>query len=294
MRSSETEISIVDTFPDFEEYWKRYRNKSSNLQLDGWIHQYMVKRPELFKIQTHQYKSEGVAWKSLAKRRIFPELNGRLSQMRVARDRLLAESYQVIRSALVRLHLRMPVCVVIYVGIGLGAGWATKYQNKPALLFGLENIAEEHWTSPQEIRGLIAHEFGHLVHAFWRAKARKKFLSNPLWQLYTEGFADSFETSSSGEYLHRENSGREWTAWCTKNKKWLASEFLNRLDKKKDLRPFFGSWYQLRRHSQTGYFLGTEAIKTLQKSFSLQEIAVLDKVSVIMKQAITAMKVGSL
>jgi len=44
------------------------------------------------------------------------------------------------------------------------------------------------------------------------------------------------------------------------------------------MRPFFGSWFDLRGQKQTGYFLGHEIIKKMQERMSLQEIALLTDV----------------
>jgi len=67
----------------------------------------------------------------------------------------------------------------------------------------------------------------------------------------------------------------QWREWCEQNTSWLAAEFLRRADQGEDMRPFFGSWFDLRGHKQTGYFLGRELIATMQKKMSLQEIALL-------------------
>jgi hypothetical protein len=173
------------------------------------------------------------------------------------------------------------------VGIGLGAGWATTYQNSPALLFGLENIAEEGWSKPAAIEGLIAHELGHLIHFHWRAQAGKAIGSGPWWQLYEEGFAERCEHVLLGEDSWHMASGtgyQGWPEWCRENKSWLAAEFLKRAGSGEDIRPFFGSWLNLRGQRQTGYFLGHELVKKLGEHKTLAEIAVLDDFDSQMKQ----------
>jgi len=47
------------------------------------------------------------------------------------------------------------------------------------------------------------------------------------------------------------------------------------VDQGEDMRPFFGSWFDLHGQKQTGYFLGHELIRTLQNKMSLQEVALL-------------------
>jgi len=44
----------------------------------------------------------------------------------------------------------------------------------------------------------------------------------------------------------------------------------------KPVTSFFGSWFAIEGKSETGYFLGCEAIKELEREFTLQEIALLD------------------
>jgi hypothetical protein len=285
-------VTIIDTFPDFETYWSNYHDSTPKHLLDGWVNEYMVKWPDLLETQTKQYRDEGVDWKNLAKARIMPHLKRRLPKMRLARQRLLDEIQDVLWGASAQLKINLSVYAVIYVGIGLGAGWATKYRSKPALLFGVENIAEEGWTSTNEIRGLITHEFAHLLHTFWRLRSGKSFISSPLWQLYTEGFADRFEISiGSKNKSHRESTNRG-PAWFQHNKQWLATEFLSRLQNNASFKEFFGSWYQLRGHSQTGYYLGSEIIRNLENTYTLKEIATLDDVSRRMKRELYTIAQG--
>jgi len=73
----------------------------------------------------------------------------------------------------------------------------------------------------------------------------------------------------------RTDSKKHWYEWCEQNIGWLAAEFLRRIDQGEDMRPFFGSWFDLRGQKQTGYFLGHELIRTLQKKMSLHEVALL-------------------
>jgi len=131
--------------------------------------------------------------------------------MRLARKGLLEGIRAVFRRAQQRFsHPELPI-VVIYVGIGLGAGWATTYRGSPAILFGLENIAEEGWTDTPTLRGLIAHELSHLLHGYWRQEAGRRFRSGPLRQLYVEGFADRCERLLNSEgTAHVSQGSDDW------------------------------------------------------------------------------------
>lgn len=74
----------------------------------------------------------------------------------------------------------------------------------------------------------------------------------------------------------------DWEDWFCENRRWLAREFLRRSDKGVDIRPFFGSWLQIRGRSQTGYFLGSEIVAELEQELSFEEIAALADVSKVM------------
>lgn len=56
-----------------------------------------------------------------------------------------------------------------------------------------------------------------------------------------------------------------WEDWCQDNLGWLVSEFFRRVDQDEDIRPFFGSWFDMHGQKQTGYFLGHELVKAFQK-----------------------------
>ena len=91
-------------------------------------------------------------------------------------------------------HMETNVTLVICVGIGCGAGWVTKYAGGPAILFGLENIAECGWSASKAIAGLMAHEIGHLLHNQIRWQKRLTSESGPWGQLYCEGFVQYCES----------------------------------------------------------------------------------------------------
>lgn len=58
----------------------------------------------------------------------------------------------------------------------------------------------------------------------------------------------------------------------------------------KSVNPFFGSWFAMEGKSETGYFLGCEAIKELEKEYDLQEIALLEDVDTCFKSILERMK----
>jgi len=268
--------TIIDTIPAFYEFWRQAVDLPIDDQIEKWISSYMTQWPELLAMQTQQYESEGTDWRQVAREHIFPRMGERIHDIRLAHKNLLVNCEPLHRVAKQQFSLDRPVFFILYVGIGLGAGWATLYRGSSSVLFGLENIAEEGWTRSTEIRGLIAHEIGHLAQVHWREKAGKSFGSGPWWDLYTEGFAMSCEQKIIGEnnwHMAGVSSDRDWLDWCQANRRWLAAEYLKRATSGGDLRPFFGSWHDLNGRKQTGYYLGRELIVALESQLTFREVA---------------------
>jgi hypothetical protein len=199
--------------------------------------------------------------------------------MQAAHDNLLASCASLYAQAQAVLEFESDISFVIYVGIGCGAGWVTTYDGTPAVLFGLENVAECGWSYPPALTGMVAHEIGHIVHFHWRAERGLTDGTGPWWQLYTEGFAQCCEHLIQGGNTWHMASGNcsDWLSWCHGHQGWLAAEFLKVVDAGESVRPFFGSWYDIQGHKQCGYFLGHALIKRLQASMSIQEIALLSE-----------------
>lgn len=100
------------------------------------------------------------------------------------------------------------------------------------------------------------------------------------WQLYTEGFAQRCEHLILGRdsWHEAKDESAGWLEWCQNNQAHLAAEFLLTVQTGKDLRPFFGSWFDIQGHSQTGYFLGHQAILALEaRGYMMKEIAVIEQ-----------------
>lgn len=271
--------NIIDTFPSFLAFWAESRHRPLNAQIEAWSAEYMVHWPELLEKQLEDYASQEVEWRQIARERVFPFLRARLPTMKTAHENLLAVCEGIYSKSQEVLGLDFEILFVIYVGIGCGAGWGTQFQGSPAVLFGLENIAECGWSQPPSITGLVAHEIGHLLHDYWRAEDEKAAESGPWWQLYREGFAQRCEHVVCGEHSWHMRSdiyGDDWLDWCQQHKKWLAAEFLRRVDVGDSVRPFFGSWFDIQGRKQCGYFLGHELIKQLEANMSVKEIALLD------------------
>lgn len=270
---------LVDTFPDFLIFWEKARNLPLAIQLELWESEYMAGYPELREKQIQNYADQQEDWKQIASEKVFPFLGERLSAMQEARDNILSSFSNICNLAHTGLDFEDDPTGVIYVGLGCGAGWVTTYHERPAILFGLENAAECGWAGSNSIRGLTAHELGHVIHEQWRRKAGMEDGEGAWWDLYTEGFAQRCEHLILGEETWHEATGlkTDWVAWCRKKQVYLAGEFLRYLAEGMEVWPFFGSWYDIDGYSQSGYFLGHQAIRALEESgMSMKEIGVID------------------
>ena len=248
-------------------------------QIELWETSYISKYPELLQKQLHDYASMGMSWRKLAGEKVFPHLRNYLPVMEEARENLLEVVPATLRKASEALEIDLDVIFVIYVGIGCGAGWSTRYRSTPAVLLGLENIAELGWSSRESLEALVAHELGHLAHMAWRnewdsfAQAEK----DPLFQLYSEGFAQRCEHIIQGaDTWHRYQAQDDgWLLWCLEHKAWLAGEYLRRCREGLPVNEFFGSWLDIQGKKHTGYFLGHELVRWLQRDSQIKTIATL-------------------
>jgi len=268
---------VIDTFPKFLELWGRICDLPVQAQVEHWA-SCMAGWPEVLTLLTQDYTAQGLDWREIAERLVFPSLAQRLPHMKIAHRHLLELCDPVHAAARERLGLDCEIVFFIYVGIGCGAGWATRYDDTPAVLLGLENIAEEGWHERETLTGLLAHEIGHLALYHWRASPPG---AGPWWELYDEGFAMECERIITGgdEWHLTRSEPAGWQDWCRENIGLLAAEFLKRANTGGDTRPFFGSWFEFHGYRYCGYFLGHQLIAQLAKSGkTLKEIAALDDI----------------
>jgi hypothetical protein len=271
---------LIDTFPAFTSYWNAARHDSIEEQIRGWRDIYMAAWPELFAKVEEDYRSQGLDWRDIARERIFPYIGTRMGDMVTAHDNLLLLCEPVVQRAKRILDFECPVSCVIYVGIGCGAGWATSYEGSPAVLLGLENIAEENWIDPDILESLLSHEVSHLVYHHWRKLAGQVSEDDPWGQLMDEGFAQYCESCliKPGQFHENNDTQKEdWLGWCSSHIRWLAAEFLRATECNEPVSKFFGSWFDIEGQSQTGYFLGQQVILGLaDQGLSMKEIALLN------------------
>jgi hypothetical protein len=287
-------LELLDTFPAFSTFWENCGDLPVEAQIQQWAHDYLSPWPDLLVMQVDDYRQQNLDWQAIARERIFPHLPERLPAMAMARANLLAVGETVYERALETLGVSTPAVFVIHVGIGCGAGWVTRFRGSPAILFGLENIAECGWQDKAAITGLVAHEMGHLAHSAWRDQGQQTMGSGPWWQLYEEGFAqycESLLVAPPG--WHQVCSDSEWLGWCQDNLGWLAAEFLRRVEAGEAVTPFFGSWFDLRGHKETGYYLGCEVVQRLTDERSVHEIALLEDPERVLRLIVENMALGS-
>lgn len=267
-------LDILDTLPAFMTYWTKARELDVEQQIDLWASEYLSPWPELLAIQVEDYRSQGVDWRAIARTRIFPQLDSHLRSMLTARDHLLEVLPMVVEQVESRFNALEDLLCVVHVGLGCGAGWARTFQNRPAVLFGLESIAECGWSSVEALRGLIAHELGHLLLDQWRRSVGLACGQGSLWQLFEEGFTQQIALESTGiwhQALGYEASG--WLNWCEANLPLLATRYLEFVHQGTPVNAFFGSWLEVEGRSQVGVYLGSILIRRMAQEHSLPEIA---------------------
>ena len=263
---------LIDAASGFLELLRRNPGAGPERLLSLWEGFYREGYPELFRLQVECHAGAGLDWREIARERVFPDLPQRLPAMEAAAKVLPGIWDRVLGRAQKTLEFREEVPGVMYVGIGCGAGWATSYSGQPAVLFGLEMIAELNWHVPDVLEGLAAHELGHVIHRAWRREDLEPLEERPAGLLYTEGFAQRLEELIRGGRSFHQGEGASWVEHCEERLPEIAREYLARLDGG-DVREFFGSWLDFRGLKYAGYFLGHRFIRHLEAKYTLQEIA---------------------
>jgi hypothetical protein len=270
-------MQLLDTFPAFERYWKSAEELPLPVQIARWESDYMAPWPELLQKQQEVYRMAGVSWRRIARTRIFPNIPSRLGRLRRLHENLRRNLPGAWTRASKALGVDFDVQFVIYVGLGCGAGWATRLGGKPSVLFGLENAAEMTDGRRGEWPGAVSHELAHLAHAEWRRRAglpRLEDSRGPYWQLYKEGFATECERLIDPPAIFRLRTGQsDWLPWCQRHRAELARGFLRDTRARRTVRRFFGSWYNIHGHTECGYYLGAEVIRNLLRKHVRSEVA---------------------
>lgn len=270
----------VDAASNFIKLLKAKKSQKPTELLVEWETYYSQNNPELYRLQVECYgEADGEAsWRKIALQHVFNKLWEQLPKIQEA----LRNLSEAVPSAYEKFKkfwsLDLETIIVAHVGIGCGAGWATEYKGRYAVLLGLENIAELRWHRRDSLEGLILHELAHLVHMALRGLKPKEFEkleSDPFFLLYSEGFATRAEHLMMGRETWRISPSSEWLEWCEANIGKLACEYIRRANESLPVNDFYGSWLAIEGRSQTGYYLGHEFIKHLEKNMCMKEIALL-------------------
>ncbi len=241
--------------------------------LAAWDRFYRQGFPDLHRKQIRDYTAAGEDWREVALSRVFPPLRDRLEMMEEARTRLARLWSEVTARARQTIGLEQDLLAIVHVGIGCGAGWATMYRGRPAVLFGLENIAELGWRTVERLEGLIAHELGHLAHAAWRGEPLEPVEEDPLGLLYAEGLAQRLEGVIVGRESWHLAPDEGWLPWCRTHLQEIARAYRDRATRDETVNLFFGSWLSFQGIPFTGHFLGHTVIDALDQDRTLVELA---------------------
>lgn len=166
--------------------------------------------------------------------------------------------------------------IILYLGLGNGAGWVTEHDGKTLILLGIEKILELNLDNSVKMMELIYHELGHVYQSQYGILNRE-FEDNSdklLWQLYIEGIAVYFQRSIIGGITNSQKDSNLWRKGLGKMLPQLKEDF------KKDMyilndrftQRYFGDWVLYNGYSDAGYFLGEKFITYLCKKRRFNDI----------------------
>lgn len=169
----------------------------------------------------------------------------------------------------------LDVDLIFHLGLCSGAGWVTEYHGKAVVFLGIEKIMELGWCTPDDMRGLIFHELGHVYQGQYGILERRfdNRADSFLWQLFTEGIAMVFEQILAGDtdYYHQDKNG--WKRWCDGHLEEIKADFSRDLESMSfaDQR-YFGDWVSYRGHGDVGYYLGCQFVRYVLSMHEFDEI----------------------
>lgn len=259
---------VTDLFSEYRTSFTELDSKEHKLE---YWYNYMERDIEIRDKCIDDYVTEGYDWKKIAEQKVFVYDDKDLARMHLLPENIL-EICKDINLNSILVTQDEDISVVIYHGIGNGAGWATTHKNKPSILLGVEKIVELGWENKITLTNLIAHEYAHLLHNSFRHDITFQIDSDYkryIFKLYYEGFATYYENFFFG----REKSDLEWYKKCVTNYEDIKKEYLVRLENNPiSCLDFYGDWYKIFGISDTGYFLGSKLIEFLLENFKIEII----------------------
>lgn len=247
-------------------------HKSFDEQIAEWQKFYAGSAPALPGRLYRDYADVAGGWLAIAREKVWPHLAERMDRMWTASRSIRAVHQDIHGRAVQSLGYTDALVIVSYVGIGNGAGWATQWEGRPAVLLGLEKIAELNWHNEPEVRKVLAHEIGHLFMMSIRGDI-EKLGEDPLLCLYEEGFAQHCEHVMLGKETWGCASQSGWLEWCLSQEDYLARRYVREMHDREAWRRFYGDWFEIDGWRQTGYFLGCKLVQRLAGTHELRALA---------------------
>lgn len=270
---------MIDAFNPLCLKIEKHIGESPDKLLRLWQDLYMTNYPELFIKLTTDYTDNDMDWQEYGQKEVFPVFKQNFSKMQIAHTNLLNSLSIIHQRAESLFKLSLPLEYVIYSGLLNSAGWADNYNDSPAILFGVDKIAQLNWHSKTDIETLVAHEITHCIHFYLRSSHQltagepKNPYESGLWRLYTEGFAQYGQSMILSEQV--ETRGTDWLDCCRDNFSQLKQLYRIALaDSKFSVQNFYGDWYEVLGISDAGYYLGQRLIEESVKQDSLYNIAI--------------------
>lgn len=260
-------MKIIDTYNDI---FNSYENGVFNKEL--WDKYAFSVFPGL-KTKVEQDFSRITEYKD----KIFTILNDvmkKLQEAETAHNSFVKATENLSTEIKCKFGVDLDVTIILYLGLGNAAGWATIIDNKKVILIGIEKVIELGWCDENDMKALIYHELGHIYHSLFECRQLiNTKREQAIRQLYREGIAMIFEQTLCNDenFFHQNING--WLEWCKANDDLIKNEYLKRIKSKESVQDFFGDWCSFMNHSDVGYYLGTEFIRFLMKEYSLKEIA---------------------
>lgn len=271
-------IHIIDTFRDFELCFQYKLDSTIEEKIHIWENCYMSKYPELEKKLKEDYELNDYSWRKIAEEMVFIRTKKDFHKM-LHIHRNLFKVIDIINAKVDKtFNGDLDINVVLYSGLCNSAGWVDTYDNKRAILLGIDKIAELGWDSIEKLESLLAHELCHVIHFEIRGEDNlpddtdRNCYNKGIWDLYEEGFAQFFQYRLLGKEI--DSRGKEWTEKCKNHERQLKKLYLKALfDEEKGTQDFFGDWFEVLGISDAGYYLGAEFIRRLNYQYSIKHIA---------------------
>lgn len=206
----------------------------------------------------------------VSKEKVFTYTKDEWDRMMMATNKIKKIYPSVLESLKNMFPVELGFEVVVYHGLSNGAGWATQYNNKDAILLGVEKIVELNWDFEEKLTSLLAHEFAHLAHQKLRGHNLMIYTGRKgdIFRMYIEGYATYFENN----FFDRTQTMPEWVRKCNDNESQLKNAYLKVLNGDGESKYFYGDWFVTMDIPDTGYYLGYKFIEELSKKYSYIEI----------------------